>query len=448
MLQNFHVLLTFDKVHNPLHLPRKTTSERPKVVRTPGVFLNILTSKCVSRHNGVHFFDISTSKVSEHGVFWCVLYILTSKCASRHEGAHFFHIATLKSAREISTSKRGPNMVCLYILTSKCASRFNGVHFFNIATSKSGPSMWCFLHFDLEISFAPQRRAIFHLSSGQMAPHPPLSRAYFSTLRSHNHWKNSLFRDFPTFSRTLHLLSSDSFSSLIFSLLLFSSLLLIPSLLFICPYLGSLTSKLPSNRTYTLYNTIWYDAILVNTHAHTHTPTHARTRRDATWRDVVSHHITSHDMTGHEMTLQPHMYFRRTYVYNIYIYIFIFCYSRLLYVFQRLASCIPLATAMFDEFWHRFTNCKQCENNCNLWLWQGAMPSRPQRAGSTAVTVHALRWRCAVRAEEAKTVLWSVPLLRYMISWYLIHWSVVMELISPYQRWNTAGRAAESKWHA
>ena len=61
MLQNPHVLLTFDKVHNPLRLPREATSEPPKVVRTPGVF-NILTSKRASRHNGVHFFDIATSK--------------------------------------------------------------------------------------------------------------------------------------------------------------------------------------------------------------------------------------------------------------------------------------------------------------------------------------------------------------------------------------------------
>ena len=61
LLQNPHVLLTFDKIDNPLHLPRGTTSQRPKVVRTPSVF-NILTSKCASRHNGVHFFDISTSK--------------------------------------------------------------------------------------------------------------------------------------------------------------------------------------------------------------------------------------------------------------------------------------------------------------------------------------------------------------------------------------------------
>ena len=112
MLQNPHVLLTFDKVHNPLRLPGETTSERPKVVRTPGAF-NILTSKCASRHNGVHFFDISISKSGPSMVCfvhfdldmrfapqrraffltsqlpkvvrsWCVLYILTSKCASRN----------------------------------------------------------------------------------------------------------------------------------------------------------------------------------------------------------------------------------------------------------------------------------------------------------------------------------------------------------------------------
>ena len=51
------------------------------------------------------------------------------------------------------------------ILTSKCASRHNGVHFFDISTSKSGPSMVCFVHFDFEMCFAPQRRALFrHLN--------------------------------------------------------------------------------------------------------------------------------------------------------------------------------------------------------------------------------------------------------------------------------------------
>ena len=61
MLQNPHILLIFGNAQNPLCLPRRTTSERQKVVRTCGAF-NILTSKFASRHNGVHFFDISTSK--------------------------------------------------------------------------------------------------------------------------------------------------------------------------------------------------------------------------------------------------------------------------------------------------------------------------------------------------------------------------------------------------
>ena len=84
-----------------------------------------------------------------------VLYILTSKCASRHNGVHFFDIAT---------SKSGPTLRCFVILTWKCASRHNGVHFFDISTSKSGPNP-CFVHFDLEMCFAPQRRALFrHLN--------------------------------------------------------------------------------------------------------------------------------------------------------------------------------------------------------------------------------------------------------------------------------------------
>ena len=76
-------------------------------------------------------------------------------------------------------SKRHQNVqkwsgACLCILTSKCASCHNGVHFFDIATSKSAPNVRCFELFLLQTSFVPQRRAIFHLSSGQRAPHPPL----------------------------------------------------------------------------------------------------------------------------------------------------------------------------------------------------------------------------------------------------------------------------------
>ena len=54
-------LPTTDKVHNTLRLPRETTSERPKVAQECDVFYS-LTSKCASRHAGVHFFDIATSK--------------------------------------------------------------------------------------------------------------------------------------------------------------------------------------------------------------------------------------------------------------------------------------------------------------------------------------------------------------------------------------------------
>ena len=92
--------------------------------------------------------------------------------------AHFWQSAeSLVPATQnrIWTFKSGSSMRCfLNILPWKCASRDNGVHFFDIATSKGAPGMVCFVHFDFEMFFAPQGRAVFHLLSGQMAPHPPL----------------------------------------------------------------------------------------------------------------------------------------------------------------------------------------------------------------------------------------------------------------------------------
>ena len=160
MLQNPHVLLTIEEVHNPLRLPRETTPEPPKVVRTPSV-LNILTSKCASRHNGVHFFD-NFQKWFDNGVF-CTFSLrnvlrATTTCT-------FLTSQLPTVARE---------WCVLYILTSKCASRHNGVHFFDISTSKSAPRPRCFLPFHFKICFAPQWRATFHFSSLQMSPRPPL----------------------------------------------------------------------------------------------------------------------------------------------------------------------------------------------------------------------------------------------------------------------------------
>ena len=107
----------------------------------------------------------STSQLPKVVRPWCVLYILTSTCALRHSGVHFSTSQLPKVFRP---------WCVLYILTSKCASPKNGVHFFDISTSKSAPELRCFVHFDFEMCFAPQRRAIFHLSSGPMALHPPL----------------------------------------------------------------------------------------------------------------------------------------------------------------------------------------------------------------------------------------------------------------------------------
>ena len=114
--------LNLQKWSEPLVLCATTactfsTSQLPKVVRTWCV-LYILTSKCASRDNGVHFFDISTAKSGPDLV--CFVHF-DFKCASRHNGVHFF---------DISTSKTAPSTRVLYILTWKCASRHNGVQFF------------------------------------------------------------------------------------------------------------------------------------------------------------------------------------------------------------------------------------------------------------------------------------------------------------------------------
>ena len=198
MLQNPHVWLNFDKVHNPLRLPCESTSEPPKVVRTPGVF-NIVTSKCASRHNGVHFFDISTSKSGPN--VRCLAFSLAN-------------VLRATTACTFSTSQLPKVVRCfLYILTSKCASRHNGVQFF-----------------------------ISHLARWLRTC--GFSEPTFRPSGATNHWKNAVFRDFPTFSRTcafflltLSLLWFSLFCSFLFcSSLLNSALWLLPSLLFICPY--------------------------------------------------------------------------------------------------------------------------------------------------------------------------------------------------------------------
>ena len=130
-----------------------STSQLPKVVRQWGV-LHFLTSKCASRHNGVHFFEIWTSKSGPQPLMFLTFWLR--------------NVLRATTACTFSTSQL-PKVVrqwgVLHILTWKCASCHNGVQFFDIATSKSAPSTRCFVHFDFEMCFAPQRRALFrHLN--------------------------------------------------------------------------------------------------------------------------------------------------------------------------------------------------------------------------------------------------------------------------------------------
>ena len=103
----------------------------------------------------------------------------------------------------------------LHILTWKRASRHNGVQFF-IAPVASG---------------LRTRR---------------FSEPTFRPSGATNHWKNTVFRDFPTFSRICIFFLPDSFSSDLLS----SNLPLLSASALLCfssvHIVGSLTSKLPS----------------------------------------------------------------------------------------------------------------------------------------------------------------------------------------------------------
>ena len=204
-----------------------STSQLPKVARTCGVF-NILTLKCASRHNGVlratTACTFSTSQLPKVARTSGVFNILTWKCASRIFAPQrltlFRHLNFQKcsdngvlctfwlgnvlratAACTFSTSQL-PKVVwewcVLYILTSKCASRHNGVQFF-----------------------------ISHLASWLRTRR--FSEPTFRPSGATHHWKNTVFRDFPTFSR-ICIFFLLTLSLLLFSLLifLFSSLCLLP----------------------------------------------------------------------------------------------------------------------------------------------------------------------------------------------------------------------------
>ena len=205
MPQHPHVLLTFGRVHNPLRLPRKTTSERPKVLRTRQCFA-LLTSKCASRHNGVHFFDISTSKSAPTMV--CFVHFHFEMCFSPQRRALFRHLNFQKSSEH--------EVLCTFWLRKSLratpARNFSSL----IWPNGSAPAALASLLFD-----------------------PPEPQIIGKT-----QWI-STFLPFRTPASSFFWLFL--FSDLLSSSLFFSSLLwLFRPLLFHLHIVGSLTSKLPS----------------------------------------------------------------------------------------------------------------------------------------------------------------------------------------------------------
>ena len=116
LLHNFHDLLIFGKVLNPVGLPGKMTSERQKGASNLSVF---------------YTFDFAMCFVPE-----------------RH--ALFEHLNFRKSER--GAFVRFDLDMCL-------APQRHAL--FGILTSTSGPNMVCFVHFDSDMCFVPQRCAFF-----------------------------------------------------------------------------------------------------------------------------------------------------------------------------------------------------------------------------------------------------------------------------------------------
>ena len=190
---------------------------------------------CFAQQRRALFRHLNFQEWSEHGVF----FILTSKCASRHNGVHFL---------DISTSKSSPNVRCflLFHLQMCFAPQRRALFRHRIFQKWSEPGAFCtfWLRNVLRATTACNCSSLIWPDGSTPAA---LASLLFDPPQPQIIGKHSVSRLSYLFAH-LHLLSSDSFSSLIFSLLLFSLLLfsllrfsslwLFPSLLFICPYLS------------------------------------------------------------------------------------------------------------------------------------------------------------------------------------------------------------------
>ena len=147
---------------------------------------------------------------------WCVLYILTSKCASHHNGVHFF---------DISTSKSGPTLRCFvhfhfemcfapqrraHLNFQKCSETqvFCTFSLGNVLRATTACNFWSLIW----ASWLRTRR---------------FSEPTFRPSGAPNHSKNTVFCDFPTFPR-ICIFFLLTLSLLLFSLLVFLFALPLP----------------------------------------------------------------------------------------------------------------------------------------------------------------------------------------------------------------------------
>ena len=175
-----------------------------------------------------------------------------------------------------------PNVVwhCQFftLLTSKCASHHdhNDVHFFIISTSKSAPRMVCFVRFDFDMCFVPQRRATTTFiwpdgsapaALGSLLFDPPEPQISESQLFCDSFFCDSFFW---LLLLTLSLLwSSFFFSSLLLSSPLLSSPLRFASLLFSSLLLSSLLfSSLLFLFSSLLFSSLLFSSLLFSDSSH------------------------------------------------------------------------------------------------------------------------------------------------------------------------------------
>ena len=178
-----------------------STSQRPKVLRDRQ-FLTLFTSKCASRHNAVHFFDISTFKRAPRPTVFNTFYLQMCFAPQRH--ALFQHLNFQKWS--------GAEVFCTFSLLNRLrattACNFSSL----ISPDVSAPAALASVLFD-----------------------PP---------EPQNHEKTQCFATFLPFRAP----ASSFFWSFLFWL--FSLLTAFSSLHIV----GSLTSKLPSNIYIYIYN--------------------------------------------------------------------------------------------------------------------------------------------------------------------------------------------------